>query len=79
MRERKATPTLQPWTLHDLRRTCATGCARLGAAAHVVSKILGHRQGCVTAVYMRYTYLAEVREALDRWGEHVKGLKGTCS
>jgi hypothetical protein len=29
--------------LHDLRHTCATGCARLGAAESTVSRILGHK------------------------------------
>jgi integrase len=31
------------FTLHDLRRTCATGCARLGASESTVSRILGHK------------------------------------
>ncbi len=29
--------------LHDLRRTCTTGCARLGASESTVSRILGHK------------------------------------
>ncbi len=30
------------WILHDLRRTAATGMARLNIAPHVVDRILNH-------------------------------------
>jgi integrase len=33
-------PACPPWTLHDLRRTFASGCARLGIAVHVVEAAL---------------------------------------
>jgi integrase len=63
---------------HDLRATCATGAGRLGAPPHVVALLLGH-QGVpgtphVTSRYDRADRLPEVRQALDRWGEHVEGL-----
>ena len=38
-RERRAIPD---WTLHDLRRTAATGMARLNFPPHVVDKVLNH-------------------------------------
>ena len=62
------------WRLHDLRRTCVSGMARLGIAPHVADKILNHQSGTiagVAAVYQRHDFLAERREALDRWGAHV--------
>lgn len=66
------------FTRHDLRRTCATGCARLGAAPEVVSRILGHalyRGGpVVTGTYDRYDRLAEKLAALMRWATWVEGL-----
>ena len=34
-----------PWVLHDLRRSFASGCARLGVAIHVVEKCLNHSSG----------------------------------
>ena len=56
------------WRLHDLRRTVATGLARLGTPPHVVSEILGHAPtGITTAVYDRYSYQREMRDALERW------------
>lgn len=64
-----------PWTLHDLRRTAATGCAELGAPPHVVALILGHQglpgAGRVTGVYDRSRRVREVAPWLTAWGEHV--------
>jgi integrase len=62
------------WRLHDLRRTCVSGMARLGVAPHVADKILNHQAGTISgvaAVYQRHEFLAERREALERWGAHV--------
>jgi integrase len=65
------------WRLHDLRRTCVSGMARLGVAPHVADKILNHQVGTISgvaAVYQRHEFLAERRAALDLWGAHVAGL-----
>jgi integrase len=62
------------WRLHDLRRTCVSGMARLGVPPHVADKILNHQSGTISgvaAVYQRHEFLTERREALDRWGAHV--------
>jgi integrase len=63
--------------IHDLRRTAATGLARQGTPIHVTEKILNHASGTLTgvaAVYNRYDYQAECREALERWSETVRGI-----
>jgi integrase len=65
---------VQNWVLHDLRRTCVSGMARLGIAPHIADKILNHQSGTISgvaAVYQRHDFLAERKEALDRWGVHV--------
>ena len=65
------------WRLHDLRRTCVSGMARLGVAPHVADKILNHQSGTISgvaAVYQRHEFLAERRVALDLWGAHVDQL-----
>ena len=65
------------WTLHDLRRTAATGMARLNFPPHVVDKILNHASGTirgVAAIYNRFEYLEERRAALEAWGRYVTGL-----
>jgi integrase len=65
------------WRLHDLRRTCVSGMAALGIAPHVADKILNHQSGTISgvaAVYQRHEFLAERREALERWGSHVSRI-----
>jgi integrase len=67
------------WRLHDLRRTCVSGMARLGVAPHVADKILNHQSGTISgvaAVYQRHEFLAERRAALDLWGAHIGRLIG---
>jgi integrase len=70
------------WRLHDLRRTCVSGMARLGVAPHVADKILNHQAGTISgvaAVYQRHDFLAERQAALDLWGAHVGQLVGGLS
>lgn len=69
---------LVPWTFHDIRRTVASGMARLNVAVHVVEAVLNHRSGSikgVAAVYNRYDYADEKRDALLTWANHLKALK----
>jgi integrase len=70
---------MEPWTLHDLRRTAATGMANLGVPPHIVEAVLnhvsGHKAG-VAGVYNRARYADEMRVALERWSEHVAALVG---
>jgi integrase len=61
---------LEAWTFHDIRRTVASGMARLNVAVHVVEAVLNHRSGSirgVAAVYNRYDYAEEKRSALTEW------------
>jgi integrase len=70
------------WRLHDLRRTCVSGMARLGVAPHVADKILNHQSGTISgvaAVYQRHEFLAEREAALDLWGAHIGQLLGEIS
>ena len=72
----KAAP-IPHWILHDLRRTAATGMARLNIPPHVVDKVLNHVSGTirgVAAVYNRFEYLDERRAALEAWGRYVDNL-----
>jgi integrase len=66
------------FTLHDLRRTCATGCARLGASESTVSRILGHKAIAgtiaVSGIYDRFDRLPEIRAALVSWSNYVEAL-----
>jgi integrase len=65
------------WTLHDLRRTAATGLAQLGVAPHVVEKRLNHSSGTfggMAGVYNRFQYVPEMRDALSKWEVHLQAL-----
>lgn len=69
-RELDAAAKLHDWTLHDLRRTAATGMARLGIAPHVVERVLNHVSGTfagVAGIYNRFRYEDEMRAALLAW------------
>ena len=65
------------WRLHDLRRTCASGMARLGIAPHVIEKVLNHSSGAISgvaAVYNRYAYTEEKRAALETWARALEAI-----
>jgi integrase len=62
------------FTLHDLRRTCRTGLARLKIAPHIAERVLNHAQERIPGTYDTHDYLDEKREALDKWTEHIKLL-----
>jgi integrase len=66
-----------PWRIHDLRRTMASGMARLGVAVAVTEKVLNHVSGTfagIVGVYQRHDFLAEKRHALNLWADHVASL-----
>jgi integrase len=68
---------LDPWRVHDIRRSVATGMAEAGIAPHIVEAVLnhvsGHKAG-VAGIYNRATYEREKRQALELWAEHVMAL-----
>jgi integrase len=65
---------IAPWTLHDLRRTCATGMAEVGIQPHIIEAVLNHVSGhkaSVAGIYNRAKYLEPMKEALQRWADKV--------
>ncbi|WP_127143188.1 tyrosine-type recombinase/integrase [Pelagibacterium montanilacus] len=69
--------SLPAWRFHDLRRTAASGMARLGQPVHVVEALLNHKSGTVkgvAAVYNRYDYADEKRRAANAWASYVETL-----
>jgi integrase len=65
------------WTLHDLRRTFASGLASLGVPLPVIEKLLNHVSGSfagIVGVYQRYSFEKEMREAVEKWGDHLQTL-----
>lgn len=67
----------EKWTPHDIRRTVATGMARIGVQPHIVEACLNHISGFragVAGTYNRATYDHEKRNAFDRWAQHIDGI-----
>jgi integrase len=58
----------------DLRRTLASGLGELRFDRTVIKKILNHTDGSVTAIYDRYDYDREKREALAKWDRQVRAI-----
>jgi integrase len=66
---------VEHWTFHDLRRTMASGMARLGIQLPVIEKVLNHTSGTfrgVVGVYQRHSFAEEKRTALAAWASHVE-------
>jgi integrase len=67
---------LPAWTLHDIRRTVATGMNEIGIQPHIVEAVLNHatfRKGSA-APYNWARYEREMRTALALWADHVWSL-----
>lgn len=72
--EEKLGEPLQPWRLHDLRRTLATNFQRLGVRFEVTEAVLNHVSGSragVAGIYQRHDWNEEKREALNDWNERL--------
>jgi integrase len=70
-------PDTPHWSLHDLRRTAATGMAKLGIGLPVIEKCLNHVGGSfsgIVAVYQRHEFVEEKRHAFDAWATFVTDL-----
>ena len=70
-RNRKPLP---PWTIHDIRRSVATGMADIGTQPHIIEAVLNHvsgHKGGVAGIYNRARYEGEMRFALQRWADHL--------
>lgn len=54
-------------TPHDLRRTAASYMTGFGVTRLTLSKILNHSDSSVTAIYDRWSYDTEKRNAMELW------------
>jgi integrase len=68
---------ISDWTFHDLRRTCASGMAKLHISVETIEAVLNHTSGKVSGiarVYNRHDYADEKRGALEAWSRYVLNL-----
>lgn len=66
---------LEPFTIHDLRRTSRSLMADLGVPFDIAEKILGHKLPGVASIYDRGASLDQMRLSLDRLADHLRSLK----
>lgn len=62
------------WTLHDIRRSVATGMQRLGIRLEVTEAVLNHKSGSlagIAGVYQLHDFAEEKRDALEAWAAEV--------
>jgi integrase len=77
MRPQDHRAILEPWRLHDIRRTVATRLGDIGVLPHVVEAILNHTSGSragVAGIYNRATYALEKRAALNLWAQRLAAI-----
>lgn len=65
---------LPGWTFHDIRRTVATNCQRLGIPVDHTEALLNHtgRRGGLVSVYQLYNYRDEKAVAAQLWSDRLQ-------
>lgn len=75
--EKELARPVERFTIHDLRRTGATGLQRLGIRLEVTEAVLNHvsgTRGGIVGVYQRHHFTEEKRTALDLWAVDLDGI-----
>jgi integrase len=65
---------LQPFVIHDLRRTVRTRLASLRVVDAVAEMVIGHGRRGLQRVYDQHAYLDEMREALEAWAKKLRSI-----
>ena len=68
---------MTPWTLHDIRRSVASGMAEIGVTLPVIEKVLNHVSGSfagIVGIYQRHDFGKEKRAALDAWARRLEAI-----
>jgi integrase len=66
--------SIDPFTIHDLRRTGSTLLNEKGFPSDVIEKALNHTIPGVRGVYNRAEYAEQRRKMLQFWGDYIEGL-----
>ena len=65
---------IQPFTIHDLRRTGSTRLNEMGFQSDVIERALNHNIGGVRGIYNRAQYAEQRKQMLQRWADYVDSL-----
>jgi integrase len=68
------TVAIEPWVIHDLRRTARSLLARAGVRPDIAERVMGHAISGVEGTYDRHQYAAEKADALERLAGLVAGI-----
>jgi len=78
-RDKSADISVPPWVYHDLRRSMASGMARLGVHLPVIERALNHISGSfggVQGIYQRHSFADEKVAAFEKWSRHIEHVLG---
>lgn len=67
---------IEPWVIHDIRRTMRTGLSALPVPDLVRELVIAHTKPGLHKVYDQHAYLHEKRRALDLWATRLRGIIG---
>ncbi|MDD5460329.1 MAG: tyrosine-type recombinase/integrase [Methylococcales bacterium] len=59
-------PGIEPFTIHDFRRTARTHLAALGVDSHIAERCLNHKLKGIEGIYNRHDYFEERKAALQK-------------
>jgi integrase len=65
---------IEPWTIHDIRRTVRTGLSALPIPDLVRELVIAHAKPGLHKVYDQYAYLNEKRQALELWATRLRAI-----
>jgi integrase len=75
--KKQLTDALPRWTLHDLRRTYRSIHAQIGTPREIAERLINHAAGVQTdveAIYDRWSYLPQMRAAVESFERHLLKL-----
>lgn len=73
---------IQPWTLHDLRRSFAHQWQRMGMMIEHTEAALNHvsgTRGGIVGVYQTYNYQTELKDCYAKWEERLQTILQTVN
>jgi integrase len=65
---------LEPFTIHDIRRSMRTGLAALSISSDIAELVIAHVRGGLLKIYDRHSYESEKRHALEQWGARLRDI-----
>jgi len=68
-------PGVEPFTIHDFRRTARTHLAALGVESHIAERCLNHKIKGVERIYNHHDYFDERKAALQKLANYLEACE----